>query len=144
MRVHPFPFRTRQLSSSTPKILCRRRHGKIGRCQHPYSSLAQLVEHAAVNRRVVGSSPTGGAIKKDLHFASPFYFSFLLKRIFPRITSMRTFFPCLTRPLRWQRKERCRLTKEKECCETNLFVSKTTVSFIWGVLVRVGLGEPYE
>ena len=28
-----------------------------------YSSLAQLVEHAAVNRRVVGSSPTGGAKK---------------------------------------------------------------------------------
>ena len=26
-----------------------------------YSSLAQSVEHAAVNRRVVGSSPTGGA-----------------------------------------------------------------------------------
>ena len=26
-----------------------------------YSSLAQLVEHAAVNRRVVGSSPTWGA-----------------------------------------------------------------------------------
>lgn len=26
-----------------------------------YSSIAQLVEHAAVNRRVVGSSPTGGA-----------------------------------------------------------------------------------
>ena len=26
-----------------------------------YSSLAQPVEHAAVNRRVVGSSPTGGA-----------------------------------------------------------------------------------
>ena len=28
-----------------------------------YSSLAQSVEHAAVNRSVVGSSPTGGAIK---------------------------------------------------------------------------------
>ena len=28
-----------------------------------YSSLAQSVEHAAVNRRVVGSSPTGGARK---------------------------------------------------------------------------------
>ena len=28
-----------------------------------YSSLAQSVEHAAVNRRVVGSSPTGGATK---------------------------------------------------------------------------------
>ena len=26
-----------------------------------HSSLAQSVEHAAVNRRVVGSSPTGGA-----------------------------------------------------------------------------------
>ena len=29
-----------------------------------YSSLAQLAEHAAVNRVVVGSSPTGGATKK--------------------------------------------------------------------------------
>ena len=28
------------------------------------SSLAQSVEHAAVNRRVVGSSPTGGAFFK--------------------------------------------------------------------------------
>ena len=28
-----------------------------------YSSLAQSVEHAAVNRRVVGSSPTRGAIR---------------------------------------------------------------------------------
>ena len=27
----------------------------------PFASLAQQVEHAAVNRRVVGSSPTGGA-----------------------------------------------------------------------------------
>ena len=26
-----------------------------------HSSIAQSVEHAAVNRRVVGSSPTGGA-----------------------------------------------------------------------------------
>ena len=31
-----------------------------------YSSIAQLVEHAAVNRRVVGSSPTGGAIQPEL------------------------------------------------------------------------------
>ena len=29
-----------------------------------YSSLAQSVEHAAVNRSVVGSSPTGGAFLK--------------------------------------------------------------------------------
>ena len=34
--------------------------------QHKHSSLAQLVEHAAVNRRVVGSSPTRGATKKPL------------------------------------------------------------------------------
>ena len=61
VRVHPFPFRTRKLSSLVPKILGWRRPGKIGICQHIYSSLAQSVEHAAVNRRVVGSSPTGGA-----------------------------------------------------------------------------------
>ena len=29
-RVHPFPFRTRKLSSFTPKILAWRRAGKIG------------------------------------------------------------------------------------------------------------------
>ena len=29
-----------------------------------YASLAQQVEHAAVNRRVVGSNPTGGAMKR--------------------------------------------------------------------------------
>ena len=28
-----------------------------------HASLAQSVEHAAVNRRVVGSSPTGGAMR---------------------------------------------------------------------------------
>ena len=33
-----------------------------------YSSLAQSVEHAAVNRRVVGSSPTGGASKSSRIF----------------------------------------------------------------------------
>ena len=34
-----------------------------------YSSLAQSVEHAAVNRRVVGSSPTRGAKKLPDQFA---------------------------------------------------------------------------
>ena len=29
--------------------------------QTKYSSLAKSVEHSSVNRRVVGSSPTGGA-----------------------------------------------------------------------------------
>ena len=31
-----------------------------------YSSLAQSVEHSAVNRSVVGSSPTGGVFYKKL------------------------------------------------------------------------------
>ena len=73
VRVHPFPSRTRQLSSLAPKILGWQRPGKIGSADTKkrsgldrtrpllYSSLAQSVEHAAVNRRVVGSSPTGGA-----------------------------------------------------------------------------------
>ena len=38
-----------------------------------YASLAQQVEHAAVNRRVVGSSPTMGAICKLLLKKSFFY-----------------------------------------------------------------------
>ena len=35
--------------------------GKVGSRWGKYSSLAQSVEHSAVNRVVVGSSPTGGA-----------------------------------------------------------------------------------
>ena len=38
---------------------------RVGRCQavsYHYSAVAQLVEHSAVNRTVVGSSPTCGAI----------------------------------------------------------------------------------
>ena len=71
VRVHLFPFRTQKLSSPVPTILVWRRTGKIGQCQHKgfgvhvkpfdFASLAQQVEHAAVNRRVVGSNPTGGA-----------------------------------------------------------------------------------
>ena len=34
VRVHPFPFRTRKLSSSVATILVWRRTGKIARCQH--------------------------------------------------------------------------------------------------------------
>ena len=60
-RVHLFPSRTQQLSSFAVTILGWRRPGKITRCAHQYSSIAQSVEHAAVNRRVVGSSPTWGA-----------------------------------------------------------------------------------
>ena len=74
VRVHPFPSRTRKLSSLAPKILGWRRPGKIGNADTKrrglvltgpdlflYSSLAQSVEHLTVNQGVVGSSPTGGA-----------------------------------------------------------------------------------
>ena len=33
-RVHPFPFRTRKLSSAVATILCGRLHGKIAQCRH--------------------------------------------------------------------------------------------------------------
>ena len=36
----------------------------------PYSSIAQSVEHATVNRRVVGSSPTWGAKRVRLAAAA--------------------------------------------------------------------------
>ena len=39
VRVHPFPSRTRQLSSLVPTILGWKRPGKIGRCQHKENSL---------------------------------------------------------------------------------------------------------
>ena len=73
-RVHPFPFRTRKLSSAVPTILHRRRCGKIGRSQHrgkPSGSsadlgkrdhlsqggVAQLGEHLLCKQGVMGSSP---------------------------------------------------------------------------------------
>ena len=34
-----------------------------------YSSIAQSVEHATVNRRVVGSSPTWGAMLRSIRFS---------------------------------------------------------------------------
>ena len=73
VRVHPFPSRTRKLSSLAPKILGGQLPGKIGRRQHLYSSLAQSVERAAVNRVVVGSSPTRGAKKKHFLLGSVFF-----------------------------------------------------------------------
>ena len=90
MRSHLFPFRTQKLSSFVPKILGGRLPGKIGRCRylnmddsyqdHPYiySSIAQLAEHAAVNRRVVGSSPTWGA--KEESKVKPYSLLFLRKK----------------------------------------------------------------
>ncbi len=61
---HLFPYRTQQLSPHTPKVLGWKRPGRIG-SRRFYSSVAQLVEQSAVNRSVVGSSPTRGAIFKE-------------------------------------------------------------------------------
>ena len=73
-RVHPFPFRTRKLSSAVPTILHWRRCGKIGRSQHRgkpsessaylrkripsfHGGVAQLGEHLLCKQGVMGSSP---------------------------------------------------------------------------------------
>ena len=88
VRTHLYPYRTQKLSSPASKILGWRRPGKIERCQHKrkrtgetvrfvYSSLAQSVEHAAVNRRVVCSSQTGGAKREGSVDDSPCCFPFL-------------------------------------------------------------------
>ena len=72
-RIHLFPFRTQKLSLVVPTILGWQRPGKIGRRRsYIYSSLAQSVERSAVNRNVVGSSPTRGA-KKTLCSAKSFF-----------------------------------------------------------------------
>ena len=51
------------------------------------SSLAQSVEHSAVNRSVVGSSPTGGAHKARKFNVYGFY-------LFPRATSQADMLAC--------------------------------------------------
>lgn len=55
-----------------------------------HSSLAQSVEHSAVNRVVVGSSPTGGATNKKTGHRPVFLFvlfSFLAYTMPPRLTA---------------------------------------------------------
>ena len=47
---------------------------QVGPKRRVYSSLAQSVEHAAVNRSVVGSSPTGG-VKKQHRSRRPVFSS---------------------------------------------------------------------
>ena len=53
-----------------------------GAAIHSYSSLAQSVEHAAVNRRVVGSSPTGGATNPVQHCWAGFFHGSIGTRLF--------------------------------------------------------------
>ena len=72
---HLFPSRTQKLSLSAPKVLGWQRPGRSGRrripignrstrfCSLPLFLSSSMAEHSAVNRRVVGSSPTWGATK---------------------------------------------------------------------------------
>ena len=64
LRTHLFPSRTQKLSSIALKVLCWQRHGRIRSCRIQIFLLSSAVEHPAVNRRVVGSNPTGGAKKR--------------------------------------------------------------------------------
>ena len=63
-------------------VLGWKRPGRVWICQAIVASLAQSVEHAAVNRSVNGSSPLGSAILEIQHTYSVVFFLFLslLKR----------------------------------------------------------------
>lgn len=74
-RIHPFPCRTRKLSSLTTMILGGRLPGKVVSCRISYSFIAQLAERMTVNHDVAGSSPAGGATKKDT-CGRPFFMAF--------------------------------------------------------------------
>ena len=63
MRVHPFPFRTRKLSSSVATILGWRRPGKIARRQHKESSCGNAVALFFAPCRRVGMDLTGFALR---------------------------------------------------------------------------------
>ena len=105
-RIHLYPYRTQKLSSLASKILGWRRPGKIESCHlnikegrkifplYVYSPLAQSVEHAAVNRGVVGSSPTRGAIQRSHTIRYGIFVFFLLPDL-----NCGTVFPAVARLL---------------------------------------------
>ena len=55
-------------------VLGWKRPGRVWICQAIVASLAQSVEHAAVNRSVNGSSPLGSAILISTHFLGVFFY----------------------------------------------------------------------
>ena len=59
---HLFPYRTQKLRPSAPMVLGWTRPGRVGRCRNPIFLSSSMAEHSAVNRVVVGSSPTWGAL----------------------------------------------------------------------------------
>ena len=61
VRSHLFSYRTQKLSSLAPKILCWRRHGKIGRCCIQTKSTNQKVGAFLLQATTVShtANPTG-------------------------------------------------------------------------------------
>ncbi len=71
-RSHPFPSRTRKLSFSAPMVVRGCPLVRVGRCRANKIILfrsSSVVEHSAVNRAVVGSNPTCGAIFMNFSLA---------------------------------------------------------------------------
>ena len=58
-------------------VLGWKRPGRVWICQAIVASLAQSVEHAAVNRSVNGSSPLGSAILEIQHTTFSVFFYFI-------------------------------------------------------------------
>ena len=58
---------------------------KIGVCHILYSSLAQLVERPAVNRQVVGSSPTRGANYTVDIWSTVFFYALKVQSLVPKL-----------------------------------------------------------
>ena len=66
-RPHPFPFRTRKLSSSAPMVVGTHVPVRVGRRQATrYGGLAQLGEHLPYKQRVGGSIPSSSTIYEPL------------------------------------------------------------------------------
>jgi hypothetical protein len=63
-RTHPFPFRTRKLSSSAPMVVGGPPPARVGRCRALNGGLAQLGEHLPYKQGVGGSIPSSSTIIK--------------------------------------------------------------------------------
>ena len=103
---HLFPSRTQKLSPSVPKVLGWTRPGSIGRRRNLLFLSSSMAEHSAVNRRVVGSSPTWGAHVNRWKHSLPAVFScFRLSNLWPAVTH--PDFANLRKPL-WRKGRRGR------------------------------------
>ena len=80
---HLFPFRTQKLSLFAPKVLGWTRPGRLGRRRNLFLS-SSMAEHSAVNRRVVGSSPTWGA--RNAALTAAFFCAFFDRSSVPDAT----------------------------------------------------------